>query len=152
MTDQPPAGWYPDPDDSAQQRYWDGAAWTEHRAPATQPSQYGSQPGQYGQYGQYGSGQYGAGASSGAETSGGAVVALVLGIVSIIACLGPLTGVPAIIVGRRATRDIDDSGGRVTGRGMATGGVVTGIIGCLLWALVIIAVVGLFSFSYDSSA
>lgn len=27
-------GWYPDPGDTGQVRYWDGAAWTEHRAPA----------------------------------------------------------------------------------------------------------------------
>ena len=25
----PPAGWYPDPDGADQQRYWDGAKWTE---------------------------------------------------------------------------------------------------------------------------
>lgn len=30
----PPAGWYADPDDATQQRYWDGSAWTEHVAPA----------------------------------------------------------------------------------------------------------------------
>jgi len=30
-----PAGWYPDPDGSGGQRYWDGSEWTEHRAPAT---------------------------------------------------------------------------------------------------------------------
>ena len=30
-----PAGWYPDPDGSGGQRYWDGSTWTEHRAPAT---------------------------------------------------------------------------------------------------------------------
>jgi hypothetical protein len=36
MTTPPtPAGWYPDPDGSGGQRYWDGSAWTEHRAPAT---------------------------------------------------------------------------------------------------------------------
>jgi hypothetical protein len=29
-----PAGWYPDPHGQALQRYWDGAAWTEHTAPA----------------------------------------------------------------------------------------------------------------------
>jgi hypothetical protein len=30
-----PAGWYPDPDGSGGQRYWDGSEWTEHRSPAT---------------------------------------------------------------------------------------------------------------------
>ena len=29
-----PAGWYPDYADRTQQRYWDGAAWTTHTAPA----------------------------------------------------------------------------------------------------------------------
>jgi len=29
-----PAGWYPDHTDPALQRYWDGARWTEHTAPA----------------------------------------------------------------------------------------------------------------------
>jgi hypothetical protein len=34
MTTPPtPAGWYPDPDGSRGQRYWDGSAWTEHRSP-----------------------------------------------------------------------------------------------------------------------
>ena len=27
-----PAGWYPDPQNPASQRYWDGARWTEHTA------------------------------------------------------------------------------------------------------------------------
>ena len=36
MTDQgqPPAGWYPDPDEPANQKYWDGTSWTEHATPA----------------------------------------------------------------------------------------------------------------------
>ena len=29
----PPAGWFTDPDDGSQYRYWDGYAWTEHRSP-----------------------------------------------------------------------------------------------------------------------
>lgn len=44
MTDNnglPGAGWHDDPEDSAQLRYWDGTAWTEHRSPkvgTAQPS------------------------------------------------------------------------------------------------------------------
>jgi len=29
----PPPGWYKDPQDSTTQRYWDGNAWTDNRAP-----------------------------------------------------------------------------------------------------------------------
>jgi len=32
--DGTPAGWYDDPEQPGQQRYWDGTAWTEHRAAA----------------------------------------------------------------------------------------------------------------------
>ncbi|TPG34237.1 DUF2510 domain-containing protein [Mycolicibacterium hodleri] len=32
-----PANWYPDPEDPAGLRYWDGTGWTEHRAPAVAP-------------------------------------------------------------------------------------------------------------------
>jgi hypothetical protein len=28
----PPAGWYPDPQSGSGQRYWDGNAWTSHTA------------------------------------------------------------------------------------------------------------------------
>jgi len=31
------AGWYLDPGNTALQRYWDGAAWTEHVAPVAAP-------------------------------------------------------------------------------------------------------------------
>lgn len=31
--EQWPSGWYPDPHQTGQQRYWDGSAWTEHVAP-----------------------------------------------------------------------------------------------------------------------
>ncbi len=38
MTTPPtPAGWYPDPEQAGQLRYYDGSAWTEHRSPIQQP-------------------------------------------------------------------------------------------------------------------
>ncbi len=33
VSELPPADWYTDPDDESQYRYWDGSAWSEHRAP-----------------------------------------------------------------------------------------------------------------------
>jgi hypothetical protein len=33
MTQTPAAGWFVDPEDATQFRYWDGNAWTEHRSP-----------------------------------------------------------------------------------------------------------------------
>src|SRR6202012_717411 len=33
----PPAGWYADPQVPGQLRYWDGATWTAHTAPAAAP-------------------------------------------------------------------------------------------------------------------
>ena len=35
MSETPPAGWYPDPQDANRQRYWDGNAWMEHTADAS---------------------------------------------------------------------------------------------------------------------
>ena len=41
MTTPPtPADWYPDPENPAGLRYWDGIAWTEHRAPAPPPAEF----------------------------------------------------------------------------------------------------------------
>lgn len=34
MAQNTPAGWFPDPDQPGQARWWDGNAWTEHRQPA----------------------------------------------------------------------------------------------------------------------
>lgn len=68
------SGWYPDPSDEAQERWWDGSAWTHttrprgaSEAPATpaapaEPAASSGQTGQYGQAGQtggYGQGGYG---------------------------------------------------------------------------------------------
>lgn len=39
----PPAGWYPDPDRPATQRYWNGSAWTEQRASQAKPEPLNAQ-------------------------------------------------------------------------------------------------------------
>lgn len=48
MSNQTPAGWYPDPDNGAQQRYWNGMVWTDNYAPAAgaqpQPPKKGGVP------------------------------------------------------------------------------------------------------------
>lgn len=77
------------------------------------------------------------------RTEGMAVASMVLGITSIFFCyLGVLIGPVAIglsIAGRRSINA--EPPGAVTGKGMATAGLVTGIIGTLIWAAVIAAVV-----------
>ena len=41
------AGWFDDPDDPTQLRYFDGVVWTSHTAPrTTRPATTGLQPGQ----------------------------------------------------------------------------------------------------------
>jgi len=40
-TSEHPPGWYPDPEQAQTQRYWDGARWTEHRAPLEKPQAVG---------------------------------------------------------------------------------------------------------------
>jgi hypothetical protein len=108
---QPP-GWYPDPNDAATQRYWDGNDWTENRAPAQATAQ--------------------------AKTNGLSIAALVLGIL----WLYWIGSVLALVFGYMGKKQIDESGGMQTGRGMAVAGIVLGWIGVgtLVLFLVLLAV------------
>lgn len=69
-------------------------------------------------------------------TSGGrfthrrAFPTLVLGILSLF--LGLLAGIPAIVIGRGALRDIDGARGEVGGRGLVVTGLVLGVVGTFL--------------------
>lgn len=87
-----------------------------------------------------------------APTHGSATTALVLGILSLVIC-APL-GIPAFIIGRRAEREILASQGALSGEGLARAGWITGLIGMILLALSILAlilVLVLASVSTDSS-
>lgn len=88
-----------------------------------------SQPGQYNQPGQYqtGTAAYGV-------TSNTAVIALVLGIASFFG-LSILAAIPAIILSRNARVEIQASGGRLTGEGMAQIGAILGWINVALSVL-----------------
>ena len=62
------------------------------------------------------------------RTESKAVLSLVLGLLSM-GCIGPIAGVPAIILGSIARRDIDRSNGQLGGRAVAAGGIVSGLFG-----------------------
>lgn len=64
------------------------------------------------------------------KTDGRATMALTLGICSVF-CLGFFTGIPAVVLGLLAKRDIDRSDGKSGGAGLAIGGIVTGMFGTL---------------------
>lgn len=154
MSDQPQYPTYPGDDSSGP------------RVPGQQPPVYGQQPPPYGQqppaFGEqpppgqapYGSAfppqGYGRAPQSyghpHATTSTMATVGLVLGILSILACyLGVLIGPAAIVVSVLAGKQIDaEPPGAVSGKGLAIAGLVTGIVGTVLWgAVVALTIIGL---------
>ncbi len=81
---------------------------------------------------------YGSGGGP-AVTAGKATGALVCGIVGLLLC-GVILGPVAIYLGMTAKREIQESGGRLKGSGMATAGIVLGIIALITFVLSIILV------------
>jgi len=77
-------------------------------------------------------------ASVGPRTSALAITALVLGCAAVV--LGPITGIPAVILGVVAIVKTRRSGGRLIGKGMAVAGLVVGLVFSALFALFIGAV------------
>jgi hypothetical protein len=107
------------------------------------PPGYGQQPPPYGQQPPPG---YGYGYRPPPVTNGKAVASMILGIVSIIFCyLGLLIGPVAIVMSVLASKDINaQPPGVAGGKGMATAGLVTGIIGTVVWgAIVALIVIGI---------
>ena len=77
--------------------------------------------------------------------SGKATASLVLGIVSLAMC-GFFAGIPAMILGNQAKKEIRASQGRIGGEGLATAGFVTGLIGTIWSAFAFLFVIGVFVF------
>lgn len=71
-------------------------------------------------------------------TSGKATTAMVLGLLSFV--LTCLAGIPAIVAGLLALREIGQSRGKLRGKGLATTGIVLGAVGTLLGGCGIVAV------------
>ncbi len=77
------------------------------------------------------------------QTNQKATWALVLGIIGLVCCpFGILAAIPAAIVGNLGRKEIEASDGMQTGRGMATAGLILGVIGILL------AVIGFVFFGF----
>ena len=68
------------------------------------------------------------GAPSQPKNSPLAIWSLVLGILGL-ACFSLFSAIPAVICGHKALSKIEKSGGTLGGRGLATGGLITGYIG-----------------------
>jgi hypothetical protein len=104
------------------------------------PGAYG-QPG-YPQAGYQGSPTWVAGSAyQSGQTNGLAVASLVCGIAQIM--VGPLSGIPAIILGHVARSRISQTGEQ--GGGLALAGLILGYVGLVLFAIIIIAIVAAFS-------
>lgn len=75
-------------------------------------------------------------------TNGFAVAPLVLGIAGFVFCLVIIGPVLALVFGYKGRRQIDESNGMQTGRGMATAGIVLGWVAIgLTIAYVLIVVI-----------
>lgn len=152
MSDLPPANWYPDPEVSGQQRYWDGTQWTEHRAPGAgaapaagpapdpQPPAWGQQPAAAPQGQAYAP-------AAGGPSNGLAIASLVVAIVSFFLAfiaIGAIGGIVAVVLGIMAMRRASDASGTQGGRGLAIAGIVVGGLSILigLAVFIVIAFVG----------
>jgi hypothetical protein len=120
------------PDKEGQGEGWQSSGWQSSwqqpggDQPWQQPQQ---QPGPVG--GDWARAPDGSWVQTGRQTSGKSTAALVLGILGLVLC--PLIcSVLALIFGYQARREIDQSGGRLTGRGNATAGVVLGWVGVVV--------------------
>ena len=127
----PPANWYPDPSNAAQERYWDGTNWTEQYRPTAavppppMPPAYGAPP--YAAPGPYGAPGYGPQVT---KTNTLSIVSLITGIIGFVCCFLWVGEIAALVTGIMAYQQIQRTGER--GKGMAIAGIVLGALGLAL--------------------
>ena len=111
--------------------------------PPPPPGGYGGPPPPPGGYGGY----------STPSTNQKALWSMILGIVGLVCC-GFVTGIPAVILGTSARKEIAGSGGAQAGDGMAKAGVILGWISIVLGVIGLIFVIttGTWTASFDSGS
>lgn len=118
-----PPGWYPSPGVPAEERYWDGTRWTNYTRPI-RSSQTQQAPER----------------APAPRTNYKAVASLVLALVWGVG----LASIPAIVLGLLARREIGRSSEGGSGAGLATAGIVVGVLGLLLALLMVATFLVLF--------
>ncbi|HET6627658.1 MAG TPA: DUF4190 domain-containing protein [Nocardioidaceae bacterium] len=68
------------------------------------------------------------------QTNKKAMWSMILGIVGLLCC-GLFAGIPAVILANMGKKEIGASGGAQTGAGMATAGLILGII-AIVWSII----------------
>lgn len=129
-----PAGWYPDPQNPGQQRYWDGSAWAAPVAPV--PS-VAPAPG--------------AAPVAGQTTSTNAIVGLVLAIVSWVVC-PIIAAIVALVLAQSSSKEIAASDGRIGGAGLNTATRIIAWINIAVSIVAGIAIAALAAFGVIFSA
>jgi hypothetical protein len=127
-----PAGWYPDPQNPGQQRYWNGSAWGA-AAPAV-PTAPVATP------------------VAGPITSTNAIIGLVLAIVSWVIC-PVIAAIVALVLAHSSSKEIAASDGRVGGAGLNTATRIIAWlnIGVSIVAGLVIAVLAIFGVIFGAN-
>ena len=131
---RPPGGWQSEWQSGGWQSQWQQPGQPEQPEQAESPPGGGPASG----WQQTADGQWVQ--TSGPTSSGKSTAALVLGILGLLFCPF-ICSVLALVFGYQSRREIDASGGRMSGRGNATAGIVLGWIGVALSAIFLILIV-----------
>ena len=121
------------------QSEWQSGGWQSSWQPGGEPRQpeQPQQPTGPGGWHQTPDGKW---VQSGPGSSGKATAALVLGILGLVFC--PLIcSVLALVFGYQGRREIDASGGQMSGRGNAVAGIVLGWIGAVFYGLILLLII-----------